>query len=317
MWGNPLGWGISAVLVIAYIGGIAMIEMSLGISPPTSLSRDPANLAPITLSPDPATLVTMNDPSDAAPLYQQAISEFDAQAFDDYRHNTSPTEDDAAQLASLSPLLDATHLQTMSLFRNNPARLINYDNQHPDLTTLQTIGETADLAGLTAQKFKHNDVARKYYEAAFSLGAKLYAQRYTLAEFMAGATLMSESAAALAGVEPDKAADFNAEVEALKQNTLGVQKIQRAICSIDGPTIAAHAGDVFYFAQHAGERMWRVEAVLAMGRMRFNIGPGKKGDQTNAAELAAQMQNDPDPAVSIAAKAATTLTLEQYNLIGG
>jgi len=51
-------------------------------------------------------------------------------------------------------------------------------------------------------------------------------------------------------------------------------------------------GTSFAFASESSERMWRVEAVLSMGRMRFNIGDGRRADQLAATRLIDQYCND-------------------------
>jgi hypothetical protein len=76
-------------------------------------------------------------------------------------------------------------------------------------------------------------------------------------------------------------------------------------------------GDVFYLAQHAQERMWRVEAILALGRMKYFVGEGgRRGDQRGATRHLKQHALDKDPVIRAAAKAALELTREQMRTLG-
>jgi hypothetical protein len=107
-----------------------------------------------------------------------------------------------------------------------------------------------------------------------------------------------------------EAADLSALVR--HENDIAAQ-----ISTLDSRRIGTYAGDVFAFAARSTERMWRVEAILSMGRMRFNIGAGRRSDQLAAGRLLAQFITDPDPAVGAAARQARALTIEQYRQIGG
>jgi hypothetical protein len=66
------------------------------------------------------------------------------------------------------------------------------------------------------------------------------------------------------------------------------------------------------------ERMWRIESTLKLGRFKFHVGGqqhGRLADQTLAPTRLAALQNDPDPYVAAAARAAANLTQAEYNLI--
>jgi hypothetical protein len=85
------------------------------------------------------------------------------------------------------------------------------------------------------------------------------------------------------------------------------------IISNDQATLEQYAGDVFYFARHAPERMWRVEAIMKIGRYRYNA--GRVGDQRSAIKVLKELSNDPDPVVRAAANEAQELTIEQYRML--
>jgi hypothetical protein len=215
-------------------------------------------------------------------------------------------------------ILQAAPYTLMRLFVTTPESIINYDNRHPDLDAIQDIGQTAVQASLAFKAANDNNDAVKYLKAAFSLGTKLYEERLTFDEFYAGASIMSGAATMLAELDPSMADSWNAEIQSLKDNTVKTQTLQKQIAGVDGDMIAEHAGDVFVFVDKAKEKMWRVEEILALGRMRFNIGEnGRKGDQLGAIRRVRELCKSQDSAIHAAAQAASDLTLEKYNTISG
>ena len=62
--------------------------------------------------------------------------------------------------------------------------------------------------------------------------------------------------------------------------------------------------------------MWRVEAILALGRVRFFSGISRSAADQRAALAGVKRiaADDPDPIVRAAAEAARDLTAEQYRM---
>jgi hypothetical protein len=106
--------------------------------------------------------------------------------------------------------------------------------------------------------------------------------------------------------------DFRAAY--LQYHRLHVQPMQRVIGSIDPGVIARHTGDVFYIAEHAADRMWRVEAILKLGRLRFYA--ARIADQQAAERLLRRLSKDADPVIRAAAESARSLTIEGYRMPG-
>ena len=72
-------------------------------------------------------------------------------------------------------------------------------------------------------------------------------------------------------------------------------------------------GDVAALAVHGGDPMWRVEAILALGRCRYTS--PRAGDQLGATRLIDQLMGDPEPRIRLAASVAKSLTREGVHKI--
>jgi hypothetical protein len=315
MWGNARGWLISAVLVLAWGLVIAHLTRNSGASPAAGLGRDPAAMAAMVIVPDPATLVPMNEPGSAADLCLKAVELYHGNDALYYHFNQlrNPTDDDISRLDALPPLLEATHKPPAPLFAPAPAAVVTY-GETPELDALAEMGAVLNRIGLF-KKAHDPDTARRYFLAAFSLGARLAEERLTLHEYRIGATLMSDAAVELAEIDPAGADKWNRQSDGLATLTRRAIDVAAQISTLNRQSIGIYAGDVMAFAASSGERMWRVEALLTMGRMQYDIGAGRLGDQTAARARIHQYINDPDPAVATAARAAQDLTLDGYRQI--
>lgn len=71
-----------------------------------------------------------------------------------------------------------------------------------------------------------------------------------------------------------------------------------------------YPGDMFALADRASEVMWRVEAILALGRLKYSA--ERYGDQQGALAVVAGLSGSGDPRIRAAAIAARDLTVEQF-----
>jgi hypothetical protein len=320
MWGNALGWCISAVMVLGTAGGLAWLNHNMQtVSPRTAFSADSENGAAIELPVAPSTVLSaMADTTDAAALYRKAMAVYQSDPETYGRFSRSGQLRDIQDVPALQILMEATNHSAAALFIESPAEIVNYDPEKPAIEALRTLAICARRAGQLTKDANPTE-AMKLYEATFSLGAKLYQERLTYQELDAGLTMMAEGSAMireLAQAMGDSAraaacsAFDKARADYVNQRVLPVQRV---IVSADQATLEQHAGDVYYFARHARDRMWRVEAILKLGRYRFNA--GRIGDQSNAMLIIRELLNDPDPVIQQAAKVARDLTIEQYRML--
>jgi hypothetical protein len=319
--GNAKGWTIAALILIAEIVGV---WMALGLddtSPPTSLSRDPVTLEAIRLPVDPRGVVPHDQPGDAGPLIRRAVAAYlaDAGRYETFQRDRS--RDAIADLAVLEPLLAATRLVDGRLYADSPEAVVVY-GESTVVTALERVGKVAITAGLILEK-REPERARALYEAAFSLGSRLVDERLTYRQFAVGIELMSTAGACLA--EQARKANREADASLIQRFTDGqrtfvaqrVLPVFEAIYTMNAQKIATHAGDVFALATGSPDRMWRVEAVLKLGRMRYNVGnPGRPGDQRHAERVLKTLATtEPDAAVRHAATLARDLSVEQFRML--
>src|SRR5205823_2056467 len=121
-------------------------------------------------------------------------------------------------------------------------------------------------------------------------------------ECEAGLSLMGKSAVLLASLaeqsgdaaRASQLRDFDAaRIQYVKER---IHPMLRVVRSIDPHVVGAHAGDLFVLARNSRERMWRVEAILALGRLRYFAGEnGRAANQRAAVIVLRELSNDADP----------------------
>jgi hypothetical protein len=335
MFGNRLGWGISAgltviiLLVLHWVGQVnAMSGPSHGVVSRTgnvalNLGEHSDMLAVIQLPFNPqSVLPSMTETDDAAPLYRKAIDEIKSDLFTyrDLFETGKPKTTSYKDLPAIEFIVEARNMRGMKLFAAQPAKVIGYDKESTaPIEAIYYAGKAASRLALYIQKDKPAD-SLILAESVFSLGVKLCEERIRWREFEAGAELLRDGAYLINKLDSARAQAANVDAgmkQLLKDRCIPLWTV---IGSIDQDVIGRTAGDVFYIARKSPERLWRVEALLKLGRYKFNAGnSGRSGDQRWAKITVKRMANDAslDPVVRIAAKAANDLTLPQFHMIGG
>jgi hypothetical protein len=323
MWGNSLGWGISAVIVAVTVGSLVWVSRMLNqISDPTPFSQT-SGAADAMAMPGPPEGALPDDSGgnsggvDTVALYHQAIDLYQKNpiSFDRFL-----AEHDAENFKVVAPAVEllrqAAGKSSLGIFAGTPEEAVNYDPNTP-LKVLKEIGDCANEAGLVAKVANDKDGAIADFQAAFSLGQRMADERLCYAELTDGIGLMDGAAIEMGDIAKDNGDRANAD--ALNQFAVALSDfsnhklvpIETVLSSIDQPTIEQYAGDLFWLARNSKERMWRVQSILALGRLKFNA--GKPGDNRGAARVTAEIAGtDPDPVIKTAAKAASELTEDQY-----
>jgi hypothetical protein len=319
MWGNTRGWVISAAIAVVMLGLMGLLQWS-GTAPSSetaAFATDAKNLAPLVLDPSPDTVVAMTDDCDAADKYQEAIGLYDPKIYD----RVSPLSLD--EMPALEPIVEVTRCKQMRLFsrEKRAPEVINFQHEKTPIEILRKLGEACATKGLMLKTKGDKDGARRYAEAAFALGAKMYRERVVYEELEAGFALLAASSTVLANLaeqesDAPRAAACRTIYDAIqKLMTTRVNDLRRITKTSDGTISATRAGDVFALAERSQERLWRIEACLQLARTHRFVGDNGRGaDQRYAQMLLRRLaDNDSDPLVKLAATKARDITDEEYN----
>ncbi len=332
MFGNKTGWIISAIIVC--LEALAMFGLYSASQPsdPGKIGQNAAKYVmelPVAPETYGKTFMTDNSQPGSGPLYLKAIQDYrdhkkDYKAFFE-RKDFLPTRpgqkmDPASvpapptELAAIQILKDAAKFANGRPFSADPSKLgdiINYQGSKESLETLKEIVDCTWHMGRWQNAKGNKKEAIACFQAIFALGHKLYQERLVLEELDKGLGFMNSAAADLAPlVDPTQKAallDFAEQSKSFRKDR--VDPVQRSIQIIN-----ANAGDLIAFAQKGGDRMWRVEGALGLGRVKFTA--TRMGDQKGAARAAKALMNDTDDTVRYAAKLAYDLTVEDFRVQG-
>jgi hypothetical protein len=324
MWGNRLGWNISAALVVLTVVVLVLMARADRVSPPTAFVTSSGVLDPLPTIASMTRVLPLDQEGDAADAYRKAIASYRRNERS-YEAFSTSMKTDAQTLAPLREGLDAlkegTRLNRLTLFSRNPTAVINYDSTTTGIPAIENVGLAACRLGLLL-KDENPKEALALFEAAFGAGAKLYNERVTWSECLAGLGLMGTSSGYIGKLsekngDAARASAAMAFDEARKALYLDkLQNIAVAMTSIDPKVMGRYVGDIFVIAEKSQERMWRVEAIRKLGIMRYADMTNKRaGDEAGALRAARRYANDPDPVIAAAGKAASDLTPIQFNTL--
>jgi hypothetical protein len=308
--------------VVVTIGIYAMLIMGMGETEPTKLTTEAGAMEPLAIPGSPRSVVPAGSGGDGTELYLGALEAYHAEP-DAYASNRLSKMDlspaGLKKLKAVDLLLQASESGKATIFATKPERVVKYGKeQYKDLVALESLGKLTNNLGVRLRIAKRSADAKKFHEACFNLGYTMCAERVTYMEFLKGQELMQVAAIELATTDPGNAEQYNAVKEALStlinDKTGKFVKYRDAIRTIDPRVIKNNAGDVFNLARNSQDRMWRVEAIMALGHLRYNA--GSPGDQRGAEKLLKQMAADEslEPAAKAAAKAAANLTEAEHHL---
>jgi len=326
MFGNTRGWIIASVVLLLEVLLIVWLFKLDDVSSPTEMGTNPANLAAVNVPFDMRSLVQATNPTDAGPLYRQAVREMSTNKLIYERFAQRPDAQTLTTLDAFKFLLEARTMSKAKIFADHLDEVLRYNQPDREgLNALDTLGKGLLAAG-TINMVEKPEEARKYFEAAFNLGFHLYEERIVFQQIQIGMNLMAVSADGLAGLPVEAGgaggaseAKFKAFRDARATYfTDRVMPIWGVITAVDQNKIGRHSGDIFAFAKNSQDRVWKVEAILKLGRMRYSVGTGgRAGDQKGADRLLREIIDSPssDPVLKKAAQLALDLTVEQYRTL--
>jgi hypothetical protein len=326
MFGNLIGWIISAVLAAIGIGlGHALMQAAEPTSATneqwTKLAHAQLNLTDVAT----AALPPMNDPkNDAGDLYRPAAADFDNHQTDyqDLQKATDFDADKVGQLKGIDFICQATTASSMHLFSNKPEEVVGFDSTVAVLDKLGEI-ETAMtheimLAKALDTKPRRLDLARKYATAIEAMGYRLYQERAALIELDLAEKFLGESGELLTEIDRDEHNDIAASAQAafkskrLEEANSVINEVRKYVTSQGQSMIGRYSGDMFVLAQDPNvDRVWRVEAIRKIGRLRFNA--ENSADQRKAPKVLSKLADDKSQDLIIRTAAAKSRDMTAYD----
>ena len=321
MIGNRIGWAIAALLALFFALFTWQLVDLNRLTPPTPLLAATSAFEPLNTEVPAAAVFRSDAPGDAGELYRAVAADVRANGDTDYAVLLNATDADALEASpAVAKLIRAGPLTGEVIFAATPASLVSYDAAYEELDALALAGRCLGKAALL-RLADAPQRAKALFEAQFALGARLFAERLRYAEATAGLGLARDAAAGLREVAA-RAGDARraALLSTYDRSAAGLQTrrmdpVWNAVGGVDGRVINTHAGDVFALTGRDNrERMWRIEAILALGRHRFNM--ERTADQLIVTRRLDEVEKgETDPVVQAAIKAAKELTIEQYRTI--
>ena len=345
MVGNRLGWLISAAMVVVVVVGLTTLGIVVGRSRERQTEKKQerqqnAQFDTMTIigqrarawklqpaiPPRAIAQAWMTESGDPAPLYRQAIKEYNAapRFFENYK--ATATDDlpftQREQIDRVMNLLiKASRLSGRGVIPDEADKLISYDPDISSLKALRTMGEVA--AGYAwFWKNKKNDPAKAWelYQARFSLGTHLFEERITAKELVLAHQMLAigrtMQADARSEEQKQKLDEFNRKWAEFWE--LDVMRIYPGALYRNDLNVY----DMVALATQGTEMLWRVEATLALGRCRHSCQDYKTQQiydnaRHDADKTIQALINSGDPYIKLAAQAASKLTVEEWRKMAG
>jgi|GEM_PF-1713955 len=339
MFGNRNGWILAGVVLGLMFLMLYWLAGENQASPPTEIGRKAATFS-LDLPVNPRTLVNfMTEERDAGEQYRQALADYQGnrKLYRDFVANLrqygktskNPNPQPAPEMPAVNQLLAARTARKAIIFSTLLDKVVKYrftDEPVDDepFTAILELGNTAVALGNVHQSNGRRDQARQCFEAAFALGVHLWEERLVWREADSGMVLFGIGADALAAMaKDDKQADLVEKFDKFRTEKLAFYRKNVGLREDRTPTVYKaifkpnniHTGDMLALARKAGEQTWRVEALMALGRCRFNA--DRQPDQRAADRVVREIRNDAGqpPAVRQAAAAAADLTPQRMQMM--
>jgi hypothetical protein len=222
MFGNLIGWIISAVIVVL---ALLLGRGVLSISQPTAPTGWVAStVKPLGALDDAARAVLppMNNlKDDAADLYRQASVDYDHSSvvYDSLQKERDLKEVDYTSLPGIDAVVKAGTCPSMELFKSTPAEIVGFQTDVTVLDNLQQVANAMERVVSLAKLEKQNELAEKYAQALLVLGYHLYKERAAYEELSVGESIMGATDQLLMSLYEDENA--NDKLTALKQFETG------------------------------------------------------------------------------------------------
>ena len=335
-WGNRGGWITGTIIGLLVAALVGSLVSEGGATPPTELGASPARWDMIELPPSLADVLGRGGEADGQAFLDAAEDFLNIQSTQRAIEALAEPGNTAAPVPADVPLLDrivdASGPRPTKLFAGQPEILVNHDRTLPQLEALSTIGRAAvrQASFYAARGVREDDDddlqrAAELYEATFSLGRSLAAERLVFRELQDGYRLMGDGIGGLAAIakvrgDAARAARLTAIGDDLKRFVdEEVTPVWEAIGSPDtaletDTRAARHAGDVLAIASSdVADSMWRTNAVLRLGVAQHTA--PRRADRARAALIVERLaESAAEPNVRRAAESSRDLEADDVRL---
>lgn len=323
--GNRGGWLLAGVLAVGYVSVWVAIERGAGRTRETGLARG-VGAGELVLRVGPEVVLGGEGgmgQGDGTAVLERVIAMVrgNSDLYEKFTDSPGVDEELLPRLGVVDLVLEQARYATGRPFLGRPERVVGYEAEKEDLEALLRAGRCVNRVALLHRVKGRNEEARRLFEAGFALGWKVFEGRQTYRELSGGLGLMTEAVGGMK-VMARGVGDREWEgrllgfEEAVSELNLAMAPVWLAISTVDPVLMSRHNGDVVMLAGRAGERVWRVESTLKLGRMRFNVGRSGTIFDGNAAEDEIEkLLSDSDPAVARAAQVAKELTVEEFRML--
>jgi hypothetical protein len=317
MFGNLIGWIISAVLVVlAVLAG----NVILSVAQPTAASGSIESKASQLTLDDQAKAVLPpmdNLKDDVNDLYRQASANYEQNKpqYETLQKARDLKEVDYASLTGLDALVKASSCPSMDLFKAHPEEIVGFSSSVTVLDNLEEVAKAAEQLVVLAHGDKQYDLARKYAVAVQVLGYHLYHERAAYDELSTGESLLGAADTLLISLDEDqnlndqRSAVMSFEAARKDEYANKIEPVVHVLRALGPQNLRDYAGDFYVMAADpAVDRVWRVEAIRRIGRLHFDA--ENKADQIKSRKFLARQAVDTsqDPVILAAAKAALNMT---------
>jgi len=319
--GNLTGWLLAAGLWL--VAGLGYFAVQVSRQPRPSIAYLDASFTQVIRPEVPAQEIAggMSEPGDAADDYHQAVLEYIGtqryRSVEALAHPQDLTDPDQIPLRAPEYVLAGAKKSQM----NYTLRFVqpeDWTSGRPyHLAAFEAIGGVCALKADLLIKAGRSAEAEALLKAMIAFGCHIEQERLRLPAVLTGLGLQKLAAKRLFRLYDQSGQAGKAE--AVKRYLDALQRVQGRLIEKARLTVARLERDspptaeLIWLTKHDRDRMWRIEAALALGLAKW-AAPSSADRAAARARLRA-MANDPDPAIQAAAKAALAIAPEDLRNI--
>lgn len=337
--GSKLGWIIAGGVLVAVIVAVLVLIVSPSISGPVATAR------PGVLDMEVVEVSLRDVLGEAKPAQEGNAADDYVKAAELYRANkdqlamlrgrlrkladAKQPEDAALTTLQLicSHVVSGARRKKMQYVLVHEPKTLRVGYSYPVADEMYEVANQIRLLAHFHMLREEFEPAEKALQAQFMLGWHLLDERALPATVMAGLEILDSAAKALRRVyrtlieqardqADPKLAQYANRVKLLGELDMGLTSTRHAFTEKKKIVwnVNPEPGDIFNVAQNDHDRAWQVQAILALGLVKFTA--DREADVRHTKQLLATFCQDSDPLKAAAAKAAQDLTEADFNQIG-